>query len=97
MNILQEVEVERQRQETLKREGKFPWTCADTVNPDNRRQILAVEKLAVLAEEFGEVADVVCKLNAGREEAEQVSLRELREELIQVAAVAVAWAESLTK
>jgi hypothetical protein len=94
-SILELVAKERLRQEKLKQEGKFPWTCGDVFNPDSWKPVLNVEKLTVLAEEFGEVASIVCKLQANRAEAKEVSLDKLREELIQVAAVAVAWAESL--
>lgn len=92
---LSEVHKERWRQEQLKEAGKFPWSCADVIDPDTNCAIPYAAKLAVLAEEFGEVASIVCKLQAGREEAAQVSAKDLREELIQVAAVAVAWAESI--
>jgi hypothetical protein len=95
--VLTDVLRERIRQEKLKDEGKFPWSCCDEINPDTGTVILDAEKLAVLAEEFGEVANIVCKLQAKREESKSVSTDGLREELIQVAAVAVAWAESLTK
>jgi len=93
--VLTEVFNERQRQEQLKQEGKFPWSCEDLFNPDNHEPIPFSEKFVVLAEEVGEVADIVCKLMARRKEAKGVSVDKLREELIQVAAVAVAWAESL--
>lgn len=93
--MLQAIGVERARQEQLKREGKFPWSCEDIVNPDTSLPITLSEKLAVLAEEFGEVANIVCKLQANRAEARQVSLYKLQKELVQVAAVACAWAESL--
>ena len=49
-------------------------------------EIPAGEKLAILVEEVGEVAREVCERGARAE---------LLEELVQVAAVAVAWAESL--
>jgi NTP pyrophosphatase (non-canonical NTP hydrolase) len=68
---------ERRRQEFLKSQGKFPWTCADAAP--------ASMKLAVLAEEFGEVAKEVCD--------QRWDL--LRDELVQVAAVCVAWLESM--
>lgn len=92
---LEDVFRERCWQDELKAAGKFPWTCADRYNPDTAAPIRDAEKLAVLAEEFGEVADIVCKLMANREEAKGVSQAMLKEELIQVAAVAVAWAESI--
>lgn len=41
---------ERFRQEQLKESGRFKFTCAD-------KEISDFEKLAILAEEFGEVAE----------------------------------------
>lgn len=70
---------ERQRQEHLLKQGKFPFTCA---NPE----ISDIQKLPVLGEEFGEVSKAI---------NEQQSIEELKSELIQVAAVCVAWLESL--
>ena len=94
-SVLQDVYRECNRQYQLQTDGKFPWTCAQTTNPDTGKAIPQAEKLVVLAEEFGEVADIVCKLQANRGEAQKVSLHKLREELVQVAAVAASWAESL--
>lgn len=76
-NVLVEVVRERKRQEALKAAGKFPWTCADAAP--------ASMKLAVLAEEFGEVARAVCEKD----------YKNLREELVQTAAVCLAWLEAL--
>lgn len=70
---------ERERQRELIEAGRIPHACEDPDTPDGY-------KLAVLAEEFGEVAKA---LNEGAYPAD------LREELIQVAAVAVAWVEGL--
>lgn len=77
-NVQNRIEKERKRQAELKAAGKFPWTCDDAM-------VSAEAKLAVLAEEFGEVARAVCE----RDE------RNLAEELIQVAAVCVAWLEGM--
>jgi len=77
-DILHDVYRERQRQDQLKREGRFAHTCAD-------RDLTEHFKLAVLAEEFGEVAHSVC------DGAQDLT----REELIQVAAVCLAWIEGL--
>lgn len=97
--ILRKVVAERHRQEYLKNQGKFPWSCSDVEDPDRSamygNMISPSEKLAVLAEEFGEVSSIVCKLQANRDEAKSVSITKLQKELIEVAAVAVAWAESL--
>ena len=97
------VETERNRQHDLLAAGKFPDYWKDGV-PDYHR-------LAVLAEEFGEAAKEACEIlhNDTRlwpgEEAPLVFEHKkrvrkrlkglLREELVQVAAVAVAWIESL--
>ncbi len=99
--VLDEVLAERLRQEQLRAAGKFLWTCADPTKPNS-------EKLAVLSEEFGEVAREVTELVIARDKfdargsAVEVfntlhgkAMANLRKELIQVAAVAVAWAEAL--
>lgn len=80
------VEAERNRQEQLKAEGKFLFTCADDAMADT-------ERLAVLTEEVGEVAREVLELQNLVEEKGDVD--RLRTELVQVAAIAVAWVEAL--
>ncbi len=56
-----------------------------------------LEWLAILAEEFGEVGQCICKgcLNDDPQAAEHLDLLEY--ELIQVAAVCVAWVECLRR
>lgn len=92
---------ERDRQEILKRDGKFLWTCADFNVAHNA-------KLAVLAEEFGETAKEVVDygISIDKYMKEKLSfplhrrlyfLKRIREELIQVAAVCVAWCEAIDK
>lgn len=86
--VLAEVTAERERQERKGAEhrarGQEHWrSCADPLLPEER-------KLAVLLEEVGEVAHAQNEIRIGES-------ANLREELIQVAAVAVAWAESLTE
>lgn len=85
--VMDDIADERLRQDELKRAGKFHWTCADTGIRDE-------SKLAVLAEEFGEVARLVVEqlIDRTRREPEK-----LREELIQVAAVCAAWCEAIDK
>ena len=83
IDILISVQHERLRQEQLKAAGKFTKTCAD--NMPN------AERLVVLAEEFGEVAREVCESLEGK------PTPNLRTELIQVAAVCVAWVEGLDR
>ena len=79
---LERVGRERDRQEHLVFTGKFSRTCAADDSPD-------AERFAVLGEELGEVSKAWLEHGARS--------RELRDELIQVAAVAVAWAEYLTR
>ena len=95
--VLDEVLAERLRQEQLLAKGKFAWTCADP-------QVSDADKLAVLGEEFGEAAREVNEatnerawIAAGKRDGYELPIhrRNRRAELIQVAAVAVAWAEAL--
>lgn len=73
------VDLERDRQEQLKHDGRFAHTCADPELVDH-------DRLPILLEEVGEVAHA---LNEGKPVAE------LRRELVHTAAVAVAWIEAL--
>ena len=79
------INAERERQEKLFRTGKILFNVASTT-PDVKR------KLRVLVEEVGEVAQAIDLLESGHR---QTRLKHLREELVQVAAVCVAWLESL--
>lgn len=95
---LRDVCHERLRQESLLKAGKFLWTCA-SIEQSNAR------KLAVLAEEFGELSKEVTdemifldKLERDPCEADHIKCAfrmRMREELVQTAAVAVAWIEAL--
>jgi hypothetical protein len=85
--VLDAVREERHRQERLRREGRFLYTCASEVMSDGA-------KCAVLGEEFGEVCRAMLEKQKLSNDAHN---KDLRAELIQVAAVAVAWAESLTR
>jgi len=89
--VLDAVTVERARQEHIgkaKRLLGIDWrSCAD---PDMGGGDFT--RLAVLAEEFGEVANAVLETSYGADGDEH-----LREELIQVAAVAVAWVEAIDR
>ena len=76
---------ERQRQEVLKRAGRFKYTCADP-------EMTLAEKLTVLVEEMGEVARAILEDGGLANDRHHVKLRE---ELVQVGAVATAWLESL--
>lgn len=83
--ILDAILDERERQETLIHAGKFKYSC-------DSPQLTHLRKLSVLAEEFGEAAKEV---NDMAEYGEEYQRRmKLRAELIQTAAVCIAWLES---
>lgn len=91
--VVKEVYKERERQEDLRKAGKFAWTCADPTQSNAR-------KLAVLAEEFGEVAREVTEeiISGDKKDPDgriPILKQNIRKELIQVAAVCVAWVEAL--
>lgn len=81
----------RRRQDVLKAEGRFEHTCADD-------ELTLTEKLAILAEEFGEVAREV-NTNDRRRLARDTDGTDaaLLKEVTQVAAVSVAWIEWLLR
>jgi len=83
--VMLHVALERVRQNGLREQGKFAYTCADA-------GLSNAERFMVLAEEFGEVGH---ELNEGLGEGRSVSLERLRTELVQVAAVCVAWCEAI--
>ena len=79
-HVWQLITEERERQQTLW-DHPHEWGTGDCSNPDLPDTL----KLVILAEEGGEVARAVLERNPNQ----------LRDELVQVAAVAVAWLESL--
>lgn len=83
-----EITRERERQEELKTAGRFQFTCADA-------GLTLAEKLACLMEELGEVAQEVLTQEGRRLARDTTGTPEgLRKELVQVAAVALAWLEA---
>lgn len=88
--VLDAVWNERKRQARLQAEGRFQHTLSDVLPP-----VKEAFKLAVLAEEFGEVAREVCELGSNGKRERAKHLARLYEELVQVAAVAVAWCEAI--
>lgn len=97
--VFRMISAERERQEKLKKEGKFAYSAADVVDE--------FRKLSILTEEVGEVGrvlndhyDACDKLDSSddlsrRDYSRDECEKQLRDELTQVAAVAVAWLESL--
>ena len=96
--VLDAICAERDRQDGFVETGVFPFNCSSSEVSDK-------EKLPILGEEFGEV----CRAVYEREHQPRAGSTEecyrmcderrehLRDELIQLAAVAKAWAESLTR
>lgn len=90
MNIprgIADIIIERARQERLKSEGRFAYTCADL-------EMSNAERAAVLGEEFGEVCHEVNETVGNHA---PLDAAKLRKELVQVAAVALGWIEGLDK
>lgn len=87
-HVIARVVRERHRQDDLKAEGRFRFTCADD-------EMSNVERLACLVEEVGEVAQEVLTQKDRRLARDTEGTDEaLREEITQVAAICVAWLES---
>jgi hypothetical protein len=80
--ILDDVTAERARQDFLQERGVFPATLA-------QEGLSAADRLAVVAEEFGEVSREVAEAIASG----VLNETHLRAELVQLAACAVAWVE----
>lgn len=96
-SILEKIWLERLRQKQLLREGKIFFACDSPVVSHER-------KLRVIMEEIGEVAralehiEILNPLRQPRAALSEPSTRakqNLRDELTQVASVAIAWLESL--
>ena len=90
MEVFAAIARERVRQRELLLAGNITFDVASPIPDDNR-------KLRVLVEEVGEVAEAMDRLeqNAPNKRQHRIARANIREELIQVAAVAVAWLESL--
>jgi NTP pyrophosphatase (non-canonical NTP hydrolase) len=87
-NVVAEVIRERHRQDDLKAEGRFSFTCADD-------ELSNTERLAMLVEEIGEVAQEVLTQKGRRAARDTEGTEEaLRKEVTQVAAICIAWLES---
>jgi hypothetical protein len=92
--IFKAIVAERQRQEKLKADGHFKHTCADL-------EMTTTEKVAVLGEEFGEVCKAALEVEKLAKRLSDVhntspwKYDPLRQELIEVCAVAVAWLEAI--
>jgi len=93
--VLDLIWLERLRQQQLLREGKFTFSCATVgIDPDR--------KLRVCTEELGEIAEAIDKLeiaslaSTAKTRPQIKSARaHLRDEIVQLAACAIAWLESI--
>jgi hypothetical protein len=89
LRVFARIAAERARQKQLFRTGKITFDCASVIPDPNR-------KLRVLMEEVGEVAQELDRLEQLRDRrGQKFILEDLQTELTQVAAVAVAWLESM--
>lgn len=99
IDIYEHIKIERERQQKLVDSGKFLWSCANILISLDR-------KMTVLSEEVGEVAKEVCDYGISQDKYARENmtfpphrteyfLLNIRKELIQVAAVCVAWIEAL--
>lgn len=83
------ISAERDRQQALVIAGKLPFNCS-------YYKVAPVRKLRVLVEELGEVANAIDKFECARNTKRiDAAHAHLIVELTQVAAVTVAWLESL--
>jgi hypothetical protein len=87
-DVILAIAAERRRQDELVRAGKLPFNCSDPLIPGSL-------KTEVLGEEFGEVCKASYELRTWSGGPKDALKLALRTELIQLAAVAVAWLESL--
>lgn len=84
--VLDAIRTERERQLKLWEDEEIPFTC-------DAEDVGLAQKLGALTEEVGEVAREVNECEFALHPGD--ALRRLKTELIHVAAVATAWAESL--
>jgi len=87
LDISAAILAERRQQEQHKLDGRFAHSCAEPLGGK-----FDFERLAILGEEFGETAHEVNETIGGHRPLNRMKLRK---ELLQVAAVAVAWLQGL--
>ena len=96
--VLNGIGFERVRQEDLRRSGKFLWTCAahgTLVSLDRKMSVLS-EEVAKEVVDIGIARDKYDKEKmAFPQHRESALLLRIRKELVQVAAVCVAWIEAI--
>lgn len=96
--VLDEIAQERDRQRALLREGHITHDCADPAVSLDRKLRTATEELGEIAQGIDLIDRAEISPNTeGREFCIKLLRAQLREECIQLAAVATAIAESLTE
>lgn len=94
--VLDEIAAERARQVVLLSEGRITHDCANAAVSDDRKLRTATEELGEVAEAIDLLEQSIQRPAVGRPHTPDQCRRHLRKELIQLAAVLTAWAESLT-
>lgn len=88
--VWEEIDNEKCRQSELQKQGRFKWTVRQ--GPPGATVDADAWRLAVIAEEFGEVARHV---NEAINDPEKSFDSQLRGELIQLAACCVGWIQNI--
>jgi hypothetical protein len=88
MRALMDILHERRRQDVLKAEGRFKYTLADEPGLDN------LEKVYCILEEVTEAGKDVLAMRGHITDGSD-SRADLRKEVVQIAALALAWLEVL--
>jgi NTP pyrophosphatase (non-canonical NTP hydrolase) len=96
-SILEKIWLERLRQKQLLREGRIFFACDSTVVSHDRKLRVLVEEIGEVAHAIGqiEILNPLRKPRAALSEQSVRARRHLRDELVQVASVVIAWLESL--
>lgn len=84
---------ERRRQDKLKSEGRFRYTCADQEMGNHERHTCLSEEVGEVAEAILTLDGLACARARGLKVGDEGDVQ-LREELVQVAAICLAWLES---
>lgn len=88
ISLLREISEERGRQDVLKAEGRFEYTLADNPGLDD------MEKLYCILEELAEAGKAIMRSRGLVTDGDGHALRK---EIVQVAALALAWLEALPR
>lgn len=97
--IFAQIVEERARQEQLREIGRFDHTCASLALSEERKLAIVAEEIGEMAKEVTEIGFTFDRLRRTGDETWKQAIRHhqtnLRKELIQSAAVLVAWLEAI--